>query len=89
MELEALKKVLASLDINPDEIKDEIYAKVPSNFQIFSKFFDSLQIFWFYQVFENLPETTFTRKLKFRSLEKSASLISWSGASCKPDYYCP
>jgi cell division protein FtsB len=26
MELEALKKVLASLDINPDEIKDERYA---------------------------------------------------------------
>ncbi|WP_156151066.1 MULTISPECIES: hypothetical protein [Methanosarcina] len=45
MELEALKKVLASLDINPDEIKDERYAKVPSNSSIFSKFFDSLQIF--------------------------------------------
>jgi cell division protein FtsB len=27
MELEALKQLLASLDINPDEIKDERYAK--------------------------------------------------------------
>ena len=27
MELEALKQLLSSLDINPDEIKDEIYAK--------------------------------------------------------------
>jgi len=28
MELEALKQSLASLDINPDEIKDERYANV-------------------------------------------------------------
>ena len=27
MNLEALKQTLASLDINPDEIEDEIYAK--------------------------------------------------------------
>ncbi len=27
MELEALKQLLVSLGINPDEIKDEIYAK--------------------------------------------------------------
>ena len=28
MNLEALKQTLESLDINPDEIEDEIYAKV-------------------------------------------------------------
>ena len=27
MELEALKQLLASVDINPDEIKDERYAR--------------------------------------------------------------